>query len=212
MNNMLRRNLLEFKQIRNFKELLKVIKETTISDHFKSIKNSIIVSLLFLPLIVFIGIDSKTIERVFKIADLFSSLSIALFGIVFTAYALFQALLSNKLIIEFVKEKSNGKTLFEVYNIFFVKTSLYYLFLILLNNIILLYIENLKFDFYIKIFPNIVNNIIAVVLIYIYFILNIYGIVLIKSVLFNIFQAVNIKAFQITMDEIDKTQKNNKIE
>lgn len=168
------------------------------------------ISLIFLPLIVFIGIDSETIERVLKIVDLFSSLSIALFGIVFTAYALFQALLSNKLIIELVKEKSNKKTLFEGYNIFFIKTSLYYLFLILLNNIILLYIENLTFDFYIKIFPHIINNTISIVLIYVFFILNIYGIVLIKSVLFNIFQAVNIKAFQITMEEIDKIEKNNK--
>lgn len=191
-------------EIKSFKLLLKLIFDFTIF-YKKQIRYAFCMSLMCFGFISYkIGFAEDTINIVIDIINDTYDISINIFGIILTAYGLFQALSSEsfiKRLMESSSENTDNRSLFEDYNIFFIKTSMYYFFMVVLSYILKNIFRGIDSKWHIKIFPNNINNIIATVFIFIYLFLNIYGFFLVKSVLYNIYQAFNMKGYQICDDE-----------
>lgn len=202
--NTLEQTMINITEIKSFKSLLELIFRFTMF-YKKQIINSFFISLLCFGFISYkIGFSTDTINIVLNIINDTYDISINIFGIILTAYGLFQALTSESFIKRLMESKSEniqGRSLFEDYNIFFIKTSMYYFFMVVISFILKNILCNIDPKWHIKIFSNNINNIIATIFIFIYFFLNIYGFFLIKSVLYNIYQAFNMKGYQICDDD-----------
>ncbi len=142
-----------------------------------------------------VGISQSTVGVVVDSAQLILDVILALFGIVFTGYALFQALINNELLIRLLcdtnkDEKEEEKSKLQETNETFVKCMLLNILAIMVSLLIRIIISCVPDDF--LVFKELVyNNITAAFLISIYFYFIITIIWEVKSFVFNIFQLFN---------------------
>lgn len=199
--NTLKQTKDNIQSLSSFKDLLKVIFKFTY-EHKKKIFFSLLLTLIAFSYTSFkIGFSNNTITEFLNILNISYDLSVNMFGIIFTAYGLYQALSSKtftKRLMNSSSSKNTKRSLFEDYNIFFIKTSIFYLFMVILNYALKIIIENIDPHWHIISFTNRTNNIIASLFILFYIFLNVYGISLIRSVLFNIYQAFNLRGYNIS--------------
>ena len=154
-----------------------------------------------------IGISEDTVDLFYKAISSLNTIVLALFGIVFTGYALFQALINHDLLKRLlitegksIKAKRNrtnqeeiSKSKLQESNEYFVKVMILIVTAIVTNAVLLLLVGTLPKDFHLPLSNNI-NNTMAAILIWIYFFYLLLIIWEMKSFVFNMFQLFNAHA------------------
>lgn len=198
----LKSNLRELAGERNFKKVF------IRSMHCLFIKNNnygylVFIQILLIPIIIIQVIGNNTFNSVYFMINLFFDLIVALFGVFFTGYAIFQAFMSKRLIITLLSNNGDKRSLFNEYNLFFFSMCILYLTIALLDVIILLYLDN-YYD--IKLIINLnhlFNDFIKFILLNIIIGIHIFAFVEIKSLIFNIYQSFNTIALIAGLDELN---------
>lgn len=160
------------------------------------------------PIVQFVLLDNTI--NVFKdIISFYNSSITAIFAVIFTGYALFQALVNkNTLKVMFLTkpDKNSTHNLFIEYNLYFLVFSILCIVTIIINFIILIYIPlasgitNLLFGHY--------KNLVSILLINIYIIFNANIILEVKCFLFNLFRCFNISAISTMIDDLENYDDN----
>lgn len=132
------------------------------------------------PLFVYIGYSDETIIKFLSIVELSNNIIIAFLGIVITGYALFQALTSGETLKKLLLVNVKQRSMFQKYNHFFFALCIMYITIILINFLILSIFRTLPPEWEITFIYNSINNVIASVLVGMYFIVNLNAIIEIK--------------------------------
>lgn len=143
----------------------------------------------------FISTSSQTIELFSDSVQIFNDLIVAIFGIVFTGYALFQALIGKEMLIRMLQNinKTSEKSKLQETNEVFVTTMMLHVVCIIINTIILIYLKAIPGNY--CMFENIVLNIsTSFIGIVFYFYISFIALIETKSFIFNIFQLFNFHA------------------
>ncbi|MEF2247315.1 hypothetical protein [Paenibacillus sp. IITD108] len=151
-----------------------------------------------------IGVSKDTVELFYKAVSNLNSIILALFAIVFTGYALFQALVNNDLLRRLIiadakksgkrsKEDKTRKSKLQESNEYFIKLMMLIISAIVINALLLLVIGSLPKDFYLPL-NNTFNNTMAAILIWIYFLYMFRILWEMKSFVYNMFQLFNAHA------------------
>lgn len=168
-----------------------------------------VVFLIFeLILACFVAQNADTIFLEEKIITLFHDIIIALFGIIFTGYALFQALISDKLLFEMIKQRSDK----EEYNSYIEESNGYFAevmmaqFLVIIIDLIIRIFVGILPDQWVLFKNNMMNETFAGALIVVSIYLNVEVIWETKSFIFNMFQLFNGHAMARVIDMINKSK------
>lgn len=154
-----------------------------------------------------IGISKDTVDLFYKAISNLNTIILALFAIVFTGYALFQALVNNDLLRrllisdgkskmsskDIVSKEETGKSKLQESNEYFVKIMMLIVSAIVINAVLLLLVGSLPKDFYLPL-SNRINNTLAAILIWVYFFYIMTILWEMKSFVFNVFQLFNAHA------------------
>ncbi|ENZ33273.1 hypothetical protein HMPREF1084_01741 [Clostridium butyricum 60E.3] len=196
------KNLQGMKQYNN-KDFIDLIKESFCTIKPSKRRNLIII-LIITILLYPIGLcikSNNTLILLKEFVELTNEIIMAMFGILFTGYALFQALINrNTLKILFLSRSKNENALFLEYNLYFFIMCILYITSILINYIILFVltlIEPGTFNF-----NDECKTIISWIFILIYLYCNIFTITEIKSFIVNLFRCFNISAVSTMIEEL----------
>ncbi len=154
---------------------------------------TIIIGILAIIISIAVGVSESTVIMIRDIIELINNVMLAIFGIVFTGYALFQALVDTALLKRLMTVESNGKPFFSISNDYFVRVMIVNSLAIFIN-VILLILTKIIPDYWYAFDSNLVNNSIASILIFIYLYFELMNIWEIKSFVFNVYQLFNINA------------------
>jgi len=175
-----------------------------------NISFSAIVATLILYVINRFGIDISQ-NQIYRMNDLLGNINLAMFGVIITGYAIFQAFLSRTLSVRLLLKRSKKYSLFEEYNMNFFNTSL--LFLLLIFAFILISImENFSINFSLFNMSIVTKEIVKKVILFIYIFIEFIAILETKSIIFNIYQAFNVNALNILSEhkkDLDKKRDPN---
>lgn len=144
-----------------------------------------------------VTIFSESLDAIFNV-------TLALFGIIFTGYAFFQALVNDELLLDMLEEdnieKSESKL--QETNEFFVESMMRYVLAILLLLLLKLTILAIPKDWILV--KNIFwSNVIAGIFIEIYYVFNVFILWETKSFIFNVFQLFNAHAIARVIEILD---------
>lgn len=157
----------------------------------------LIIIACILPAIL-IGISSDTITLAKEAVEIINQIIIALFGIIFTGYALFQALLNKELLLWMLecdtdKIQKIKKSRLQITNEYFVQIMLLQGISIFIGLFVGLMLSAVSTDW--CLFDNnIINTILAFIALWIYFCFNFLIVWELKSFIFNLFQLFNAHA------------------
>jgi hypothetical protein len=154
-----------------------------------------------------IGVSKDTIDLFYKAISNLNNIILYLFAIVFTGYALFQALMNNDLLKRLLttegksansskdptSNNETGKSKLQESNEYFVKIMMLMVTAIVINSLLLLLVGSLPKDFFLPL-SNAFNNALATIFIWVYFVYMILIIWEMKSFVFNMFQLFNAHA------------------
>ncbi len=144
---------------------------------------------------IFVGVSYDTKIVMVDSVQMVLDVMLGLFGIVFTGYAFFQALINKELLIRMLvnlseEDEAGTKSKLQETNESFVKCMILNLLSIIISMLLKIIVNSISDDF--LLFEDIViDNIIASVLISFYFYLILTIIWEIKSFIFNVFQLFN---------------------
>lgn len=173
-------------------------------------ERTILLIFAFIPA-VFVGVTSGTQAALSDATQTILDVVLAMFGIVFTGYSFFQALINQELLIRMVEnttknEKGEEISKLQETNESFVECMILVLFSILLSLLLKIIASCIdeKFNLFNQVWK---NDVLAVILIYIYF--SIIAIVLweIKSFIFNVFQLFSAYAGTEVLEIIKRNTK-----
>lgn len=175
------------------KLILEALKVFKISKKNWKQQSCLYISSFLVALVV--GMSKSTVSVVADSAQLILDIILALFGIVFTGYALFQALINNELLIRLLCDtskdaKEEEKSKLQETNETFVKCMLLNIVAIIVSLLLRITISCVP-ENYILFKALVFNNVIATFLISIYYYFVITIIWEVKSFVFNIFQLFN---------------------
>lgn|GEM_PF-1013808 len=178
----------------------------------------LVFSIISISIAIIIGSSSDTVQLFYNSVEIFNTVILAIFGIVFTGYVFFQALLNNELLKrlidadstnKFEKIEKGTKSLLQESNEYFVYLTILNIIEIIINVILLILIGSIPNDFIV--FSSLVlNNIIACIGISIYYSFSFLILWEMKCFIYNIFQLFNAhagaKAIEIMKNEEDSTE------
>lgn len=176
----------------------------------KTIKKQSIIMIISVIVALFVGTSIDTQSVMINTIQTIIDIILALFGIVFTGYAFFQALINNELLIRLISDTSKDgkeeKSKLQETNETFIECMLLDIVAILLSLLLKIIIDSLPND-YLLFDVMVYNNVLATVLItmYFYFILSIMW--EIKSFVFNLFQLFNAYAGTRILELLNSTDK-----
>ncbi|KXG78273.1 hypothetical protein [Thermotalea metallivorans] len=153
-----------------------------------------------------IGFSDNTIERIIRIIDRANALIVALLAILFTGYALFQALVSGNTLKQLLLHEEGKASMFKKYNLFFFILAITYLSIIIINFILILIFDNIPSDWQLPYFDTQTNSIIASILVSIYFLIIINSMIEMKCFLYNLYQCFSVNAVASTLNIIGKEE------
>lgn len=197
------------------KNTLEIIKEDSFNKVFKVALGQLSLSKkrVLLLIIVFIVsllpshfmIFSKNSVTVFSgIISSANGVIIALFAIIFTGYALFQALVSGNALKQMLLQNAEKYSMFKEYNLFFFILTIEYLFFIILNFGISFLLSILPANWSFPYFSDNINSIIAILFVSLYIVLVVNAILEVKCFIYNLYQCFSINAFANIMEKIEK--------
>lgn len=148
-----------------------------------------------------IGISNDTINIFASIVDIVLSIVLALLGIAFTGYTFFQALINGKLIELLIsgRNQETNKSNFTEINESFIELMMLYIFITVISFFLKVYCTSIDSGLWLT--PNLtINNILAMLGIFVYLYLSVMAIWHIKSFVYNIFQLFNMRAVREYLD------------
>ena len=164
---------------------------------------SILITIVALVLaLIKIGYSDDTIKKFLLVVEVSNTIALVMFGAVIMGYTIFQALAQGSTLKEFLLNNDSDKSQFHSYNLSFFNTTVLYLFIIVINYILIVILKSIPEDWCIIYLSNNINNFIATTLISIYFLLNIYSLLEVKSFIFNLYKCFSINAVANTIDFI----------
>jgi len=166
---------------------------------------SILITILALILsLIKIGYSEDTITEFLPIIEVSNSIALVMFGAIIMGYTIFQALAQGPTLKEFLLNDDSNKSQFHSYNLSFFNTTVLYLFIIIINYILIVIFKSIPKNWYLIYLDNNINNFIATTLISIYFLVNIYSLLEVKSFIFNLYKCFSINAVANTIDIVKK--------
>lgn len=179
------------------------IKSIQYSSQKINIIISILITIVALVLaLIKIGYSEDTIKKFLLVVEVSNTIALVMFGAVIMGYTIFQALAQGSTLKEFLLNNDSKKSQFHAYNLSFFNTTVLYLFIIVINYILIVILKSIPEDWCIIYLSNNINNFIATILISIYFLLNIYSLLEVKSFIFNLYKCFSINAVANTIDFI----------
>ncbi|WP_278683246.1 hypothetical protein [Paraclostridium bifermentans] len=174
--------------------MIKILKQFKSKKVLKRLGIIIFICLLFSKAFEYVAVSNNTYKYINNLIDTTDTTMLALLGITFTGYALFQAMTSGYTLVVMLRERDDERSKFEDFNLSFFSLTLGYLLVISLNYILKLIIPILIDS---KLFEQVdmlrqIKNPICIIFTFIYVVFNIYLLLEMRSFLFNIFQCFNI--------------------
>lgn len=206
----------------NIENVLKMFEKPSSSEAIKSAvkeimpkekkekRMCIVLTLISACLSIFIGCQEDTITIIREIVSDLNAVILTVFGVVFTGYTLFQALIDDKVLERMAGMEKDDKTYLQISNDYFLNVMLLDIVAIAINIIVLIILKILPDDFCLF-RTNFYNESLATILILFYLTFQIRVLVEIKSFIFNIYQLFNIAAAERILNileekETDKTK------
>ena len=183
-----------------FKSFIKIPKER----YQKLLLIGIIMSIK----IISIGFSNNTISIFLNIVSYSNNFAIPVFTLIFTGYAIFQALSNRETLSALLSVNENNRSKFEEYNFSFLSTAIFFLCIIGLNYIILVLFSGVSTAWHLSWLSNQINNIIATILIWIYLMINIHALLEVSSFILNLYDCFSINAIANGIDQLKENQKN----
>lgn len=156
----------------------------------------IIVSIIILTIFYLVSSRSYTdaVERTLDLVETVNTIVLPILGLAVTGYAIFQALANGDTLITLLKVNEGDKSKFQEYNYFFLAFSILYIFIIIINFVLVVFLKSMTSDWHISSFPPLVNNTIYSILVSAYttFILN--ALAEIKCFVYNLYQIFSTNA------------------
>ncbi|CAM4399153.1 hypothetical protein BAMA_18455 [Bacillus manliponensis] len=155
--------------------------------------------------------SGKIIEKFAGLLGNVNDIVVPTFAVIITGYAIFQALVNGPTLISLITISESDKSKFEEYNLYFLGISMLYLFLIILNLLLMFFFNVVPKNWSLPLIPGYINEIIASVLwtVYLTFLIN--SLIELKSFVYNLFQCFRINAIASGVDflkqEKDKSEK-----
>lgn len=180
----------------------------------ENIKRKVIFLVPISIVCLILAMSKETINQTESILEMINTVILSLFAVVFTGYALFQALMGDKLLLLLLMIEStndnDASSKLEETNRYFVKVMLLQFFLVMVNLSVRIFLKLIPTDW--TLFNSITWNeqICFVVLLALLYV-NMDVIWETKSFIFNVFQLFNLHAFSRTADILEK-ESNNKAE
>lgn len=140
------------------------------------------------------------IEGLRDILGSINDIVVPTFAVIITGYAIFQALVNGSTLINLMTASDKDKSKFEEYNLYFFGLSILYLTLIILNLLLIVFLKTVPEDWSLPLVSNSTNNLIASLLLTVYFTLLIHCLVELKSFVFNLFLCFRINATSSGID------------
>lgn len=166
---------------------------------------------ILLALLISARPDSQSLIK--AIAEVWQNVALAIFGIAFTAYSIFQALLSPKLIHLMVRTDDNEDkniSSFSASNKYFISYMALSFVVIAVN--VAIFLCSIVIPDHWNLFVNkCVNNVIFFILVCTYFYLTFCWLIEIKSIISNIHNMYNVVATDKYIEELEKNEPKNKI-
>lgn len=151
--------------------------------------------------------NDNTIKTFANMVEEINVVVIAVFGIVFTGYSLFQALIDSNTINRMLEESENKKTYLQICNEYFLNVMILNIISIIVNLIIVLLADSIEREIALPI-PTAANIFISTVTMSIYFLFEFLVMWEMKSFVYNVYQLFNIYACSVAYNKIVK--KDNK--
>ncbi|MEK5645858.1 hypothetical protein BK138_32245 [Paenibacillus rhizosphaerae] len=166
-----------------------------------------LVLLWVLLFVLYMLVFNKHIDAIKSTKDIVGnaqSIIVSLFSVVITGYAIFQALTNGKTLIAMLKVNREKMSKFQEYNYFFFSISLLYLFIIIINFITSIFLNNIPDKWSLSFLDKKTNDTFYSVLVslYIVFILN--ALIEMKSFVYNLYQLFSTHAVASAIQQIDK--------
>lgn len=162
---------------------------------------------IFYFLICFEIFKKDYIKNFTTILDASITITLALFAIIFTGYALFQALTNGNSLKRLLTANIKEQSFFKTYNLYFFILSISFLSIIFLSFILVTIFKIIDPEWYLKLLPPKVNFILANILVSFYLTLVINIICEVKSFIFNLYQVFNLNAFSNGIEMVKKKER-----
>ncbi|BDU50940.1 hypothetical protein [Haliovirga abyssi] len=190
----------------------KVIKKSFCSTFSLSFKPKtllmLIILLFFIFLMTFIEVNSnKYILEIKEIVSHLNNISLYFITLVFTGYAIFQALLGENILKTLLVHSQNNTSKFKIYNYQFLGICIYILILLFFNFIIIFLLNNSMVVISLQSLNSKIKILIKIFFTTIYLIANIYLFFEMLLFFYNIYQAFSINAVQNGIDILKKSEK-----
>ena len=176
---------------------------------------SCLTAIVSIVLAYFIAVSQDTISIFQNCVQDLNNIVLALFGIVFTGYALFQALIGKEMLIRMLQstviKKNEEISKLQESNEIFAET-LMLDFICIVTNTILLMVLNVIPEKWNLLQSVVLNNILAGFGIFLYFYLELSALIEIKSFIFNIVELFNFHAGTRVLELIKKEKNKGKVQ
>jgi hypothetical protein len=163
-----------------------------------------VIMMVMLKKIISIGFADNTIELFLNIVSYSNNFAIPVFTLIFTGYAIFQALSNTETLTALLSVEENEKSKFEEYNLSYLCNAMLYLSIIGINFIILVVFSGVSSTWHLSWFSNLKNNVIATILTGVYIMLNVHALLEVKSFVFNLYNCFAINAVANGLDRLKK--------
>lgn len=180
----------------------------------KNVIRKIVFILFELLIAITISRVPDTIEMAESVTNIFNVVLLALFAIVFTGYAFFQALINDKLLLYMIKEdatESDCSSKLEETNLYFAKVMMLQFSVIIINALLLIILGILPVDWCLSA-NNAINETLSALGIVVLLHLNIESIWETKSFIFNVTQLFNAHAMSRIINILENDEQNGEDE
>jgi hypothetical protein len=167
---------------------------------------SFIILVLVIAISSLIGISNNTVILLKDVVEVLNNVTLAVFGIIFTGYAIFQALIDTDILKRLFTTDLKGKPFFSISNDYFIMLMIVNALAIFINMTLLIILKIIP-EYWCAFDNHILNNAIAITLISFYLYFEFKNIWEIKSFVFNIYQMFNISAGEKIIKIIDEEKK-----
>ncbi|PFI66509.1 hypothetical protein CN918_04085 [Priestia megaterium] len=171
----------------------------------------LIFSLIFFLIHYFLLIkDGKIIEKFTDILGSVNDIVVPTFAVIITGYAIFQALVNGSTLINLMvasEDKDEDESQFDKYNFYFFGLSMLYLILMILNFLLIIFFKSVPEDWSLSFLSQRINNILASVLMTIYFTVLLNCLVELKSFVYNLIQCFALNAASTGIEFLEEYKK-----
>lgn len=176
----------------------------------------LIFSLIFFLIHYFLLIkDGKIIEKFTDILGSVNDIVVPTFAVIITGYAIFQALVNGSTLINLMvasEDKDEDESQFDKYNFYFFGLSMLYLILMILNFLLIIFFKSVPEDWSLSFLPQRINNILASLLMTIYFTVLLNCLVELKSFVYNLIQCFSLNAASTGIEFLEEYKKRKRNE